>query len=235
MCTRAGLCIRPVPGGARRAARQGSHACPQGAGDAATASCPRPLDRTDACKRRRGSLLPAFAELLMALLPAVAWGRGAWHGPAHCSASPIPPGLQQRESAMGLDADVSLRPLSLRPGAGVNPFAGFAKGAGAGLKNKASASMRPALIASKRVMRASRAHSSVLEARPGRQAAAGGAARTRACPRSGWQRQAAAARAGSEHALLRAAAPAAGMAQSSRACIRPFSSGRTLACCRHVA
>jgi hypothetical protein len=35
-----------------------------------------------------------------------------------------------------LDADsISLRPLSLRPG-GANPFAGFAKGAGIGLKNK---------------------------------------------------------------------------------------------------
>ncbi|KAI3428363.1 hypothetical protein D9Q98_006743 [Chlorella vulgaris] len=35
-----------------------------------------------------------------------------------------------------VDAEISLRPLSLRPG-GANPFAGFAKGAGAGLKNKA--------------------------------------------------------------------------------------------------
>lgn len=34
-----------------------------------------------------------------------------------------------------MDAEISLRPLSLRPG-GANPFAGFAKGAGAGLKNK---------------------------------------------------------------------------------------------------
>lgn len=45
---------------------------------------------------------------------------------------------------MALDTDsVSLRPLSLRPGAGVNPFASFAKGAGGGLKNKVSACMRP--------------------------------------------------------------------------------------------
>lgn len=29
---------------------------------------------------------------------------------------------------------ISLRPLSLRPGGGTNPFAGFAKGAGVGLK-----------------------------------------------------------------------------------------------------
>jgi hypothetical protein len=36
-----------------------------------------------------------------------------------------------------LEADtISLRPLSLRPGGGANPFAGFAKGAGVGLKNK---------------------------------------------------------------------------------------------------
>lgn len=32
--------------------------------------------------------------------------------------------------------EISLRPLSLRPGAGVNPFAQFAQGAGVGLKNK---------------------------------------------------------------------------------------------------
>jgi hypothetical protein len=32
--------------------------------------------------------------------------------------------------------EISLRPLSLRPGAGVNPFASFALGAGIGLKNK---------------------------------------------------------------------------------------------------
>lgn len=32
--------------------------------------------------------------------------------------------------------EISLRPLSLRPGAGVNPFAQFAQGAGIGLKNK---------------------------------------------------------------------------------------------------
>lgn len=31
---------------------------------------------------------------------------------------------------------ISLRPLSLRPGAGVNPFANFAQGAGVGLKKK---------------------------------------------------------------------------------------------------
>ena len=37
-------------------------------------------------------------------------------------------------------ADVSLRPLSLRPGgaAGANPFASFGKGAGLGLKNRVS-------------------------------------------------------------------------------------------------
>ncbi|PRW56412.1 eukaryotic initiation factor [Chlorella sorokiniana] len=52
------------------------------------------------------------------------------------NASPIPLGPAADGGTMGLDADVSLRPLSLRPGAGVNPFAGFAKGAGAGLKNK---------------------------------------------------------------------------------------------------
>ena len=34
--------------------------------------------------------------------------------------------------------EISLRPLSLRPGGGVNPFAGFALGAGLGLKNKVS-------------------------------------------------------------------------------------------------
>ena len=40
---------------------------------------------------------------------------------------------------VGIDADtISLRPLSLRPGGvnGSNPFAGFSKGAGVGLKNK---------------------------------------------------------------------------------------------------
>jgi hypothetical protein len=37
---------------------------------------------------------------------------------------------------MTADGEISLRPLSLRPGAGVNPFAGFAMGAGLGLKNK---------------------------------------------------------------------------------------------------
>jgi len=37
---------------------------------------------------------------------------------------------------MGAADEISLRPLSLRPGAGVNPFASFALGAGLGLKNK---------------------------------------------------------------------------------------------------
>lgn len=31
---------------------------------------------------------------------------------------------------------ISLRPMALRPGGGVNPFAGFGKGAGVNLKNK---------------------------------------------------------------------------------------------------
>jgi hypothetical protein len=38
------------------------------------------------------------------------------------------------------DDSISLRPLSLRPGAGVNPFASFALGAGIGLKNKVNLS-----------------------------------------------------------------------------------------------
>lgn len=33
---------------------------------------------------------------------------------------------------------ISLRPLALKPGGGVNPFASFAKGAGANLKNRVS-------------------------------------------------------------------------------------------------
>lgn len=37
---------------------------------------------------------------------------------------------------MGMADEVSLRPLSLRPGAGVNPFASFANGAGMNMKNK---------------------------------------------------------------------------------------------------
>lgn len=37
---------------------------------------------------------------------------------------------------MAAAEEISLRPLSLRPGAGVNPFASFALGAGAGLKKK---------------------------------------------------------------------------------------------------
>lgn len=41
---------------------------------------------------------------------------------------------QGQRVKMATDAEISLRPLSLRPGAGVNPFAGFAKGAGVGLK-----------------------------------------------------------------------------------------------------
>lgn len=46
-----------------------------------------------------------------------------------------------------LDADsISLRPLSLRPG-GANPFAGFAKGAGVGLKNKVRGHGVPAAAA----------------------------------------------------------------------------------------
>lgn len=39
-------------------------------------------------------------------------------------------------TTMGAADEISLRPLSLRPGAGVNPFASFALGAGLGLKNK---------------------------------------------------------------------------------------------------
>jgi hypothetical protein len=45
----------------------------------------------------------------------------------------------QQLKMVGIDADtISLRPLSLRPGGvnGSNPFAGFSKGAGVGLKNK---------------------------------------------------------------------------------------------------
>ena len=36
-----------------------------------------------------------------------------------------------------MDSEVSLRPLSLKPGGGkANPFAGFGKGAGAGIKKQ---------------------------------------------------------------------------------------------------
>jgi hypothetical protein len=45
---------------------------------------------------------------------------------------------------MTADGGISLRPLSLRPGgAAKNPFAGFAQGAGVGLKNRVS-SLSPA-------------------------------------------------------------------------------------------
>ena len=42
--------------------------------------------------------------------------------------------------------EISLRPLSLRPGAGVNPFASFALGAGIGLKNKVNIAYHPTLL-----------------------------------------------------------------------------------------
>jgi hypothetical protein len=40
------------------------------------------------------------------------------------------------ETEMGAAEEISLRPLALRPQAGVNPFASFAHGAGMNLKNK---------------------------------------------------------------------------------------------------
>jgi len=40
-----------------------------------------------------------------------------------------------RENIMD-ENTISLRPMALRPGGGVNPFAGFGKGAGVNLKNK---------------------------------------------------------------------------------------------------
>lgn len=51
-----------------------------------------------------------------------------------------------------MDAEgVSLRPLSLRPGAGANPFASFAKGAGVGLKNKVGARRGACMLLSLRI------------------------------------------------------------------------------------
>ena len=47
------------------------------------------------------------------------------------------PFLRFVKNHMTASEEISLRPLSLRPGGG-NPFAGFAMGAGLGLKNKAS-------------------------------------------------------------------------------------------------
>ena len=54
---------------------------------------------------------------------------------------------------MGAADEISLRPLSLRPGAGVNPFANFALGAGLGLKNKVSFDKREECRASARLAR----------------------------------------------------------------------------------
>ena len=139
--------------------------------------------------------------------------------PAHQHASSIPVGLQQRAAAMGLDADVSLRPLSLRPGAGVNPFAGFAKGAGAGLKNKVRASMRSGL-ASREVMGACAAQCSAGQASPAGLAAAGCAARPQpACGTAGgWRRS-------DCRLCAMLVAPAAGTAWAQTACGRqPISS-----------
>ena len=63
--------------------------------------------------------------------------RGACSGQGHQSRRPGARRFPDSSSMATMD-DISLRPLSLRPGAGssANPFAGFAKGAGVGLKIK---------------------------------------------------------------------------------------------------
>lgn len=138
--------VHPASAGQGRPGRPAAMLAPRRRGRC-DCKLPTPIGSDGCLQAAEGLLAAGICRAAHGGAACCGMGRGAWHGPAHCSASPIPQGLQQRESAMGLDADVSLRPLSLRPGAGVNPFAGFAKGAGAGLKNKASASMRPALIA----------------------------------------------------------------------------------------